>query len=146
MLQRFDHVTIVVRDMDGAKKFFNQLGFEQTLTAVISGEKFSRYMNVAGIEAEHVTLRHATASPRMEVQLLKYHHPEPVDDPQIRNLSKIGFNHVCFAVDDLDAALARLKPHGIEPKTEILDFHDRKLVFLPGPEGITLELSQWYEE
>jgi catechol 2,3-dioxygenase-like lactoylglutathione lyase family enzyme len=80
----------------------------------------------------------------MEVQLLKYHQPEPVDDPHIRNLSKIGFNHVCFAVDDLDAALAGLKTHGIEPKTDVLDFHDRKLVFLPGPEGITLELSQWY--
>lgn len=144
MLQRFDHVTIVVRDMDEAKRFFNCLGFEQTLAAVISGEKFSRYMGVDGIEAEHVTLKHAKASPRMEVQLLKYHQPKPVDDPNIRNLSKIGFNHVCFAVDDLDAALASLKTHGIEPKTEILDFHDRKLVFLPGPEGITLELSQWY--
>jgi catechol 2,3-dioxygenase-like lactoylglutathione lyase family enzyme len=144
MLQRFDHVTIVVRDMDSAKQFFGHLGFEQTLTALIKGEKFSQYMNVPGIEAEHVTLKHATASPRMEVQLLKYHHPEAAPDPQISNLSKIGFNHVCFAVDDMDAALASLKTHGIEPKTEILDFHDRKLVFLLGPEGITLELSQWY--
>jgi catechol 2,3-dioxygenase-like lactoylglutathione lyase family enzyme len=63
MLQRFDHVTIVVRDMDEAKGFFNLLGFEQTLSTVISGEKFSRYMGVDGIEAEHVTLKHATASP-----------------------------------------------------------------------------------
>jgi len=101
-------------------------------------------MNVPGIEAEHVTLKHTTAAPRLEVQLLKYHHPEPVDDPHIRDLSKIGFNHVCFAVEDMDAALASLKPHGIAPKTEILDFHDRKLVFLPGPERITVELSQWY--
>ncbi len=144
MIQRFDHVTIVVRDMEAAKRFFGYLGFEQTLTALIKGEKFSRYMNVTGIEAEHVTLKHAKASPRMEVQLLKYHHPEAAPDPQIRNLNKIGFNHVCFAVEDMDAALAKLKTHSIEPKTEILDFHDRKLVFLPGPEGITLELSQWY--
>ena len=144
MLQRFDHVTIVVQDMDAAKEFFSYLGFEQTLTAEITGEKFSRYMNVPGIDAEHVTLKHATASPRMEVQLLKYHYPEPTPDSQIRNLSKIGFNHVCFAVDDMDAALAKLKIHGIEPKTESLDFHDRKLIFLPGPEGITLELSEWY--
>ena len=28
MLQRFDHVTIVVRDMDEAKRFFSHLGFE----------------------------------------------------------------------------------------------------------------------
>jgi catechol 2,3-dioxygenase-like lactoylglutathione lyase family enzyme len=144
MIQRFDHVTIVVQDMAAAKEFFSHLGFEQTLTALIKGEKFSRYMNVAGIEAEHVTLKHATATPRLEVQLLKYHHPESTPDPQISNLSKIGFNHVCFAVDDMDAALASLKTHDIEPKTEILDFHDRKLVFLPGPEGITIELSQWY--
>ena len=60
-------------------------------------------MGVDGIEAEHVTLKHVKASPRMEVQLLKYHQPKPVDDINIRNLSKIGFNHVCFAVDDLDA-------------------------------------------
>jgi catechol 2,3-dioxygenase-like lactoylglutathione lyase family enzyme len=144
MLQRFDHVTIVVRDMEAAKEFFGHLGFEQTLTALIKGEKFSRYMNVPGIEAEHVTLKHTTAAPRLEVQLLKYHQPEVTPDPQISNLSKIGFNHVCFAVDDMYAALASLKTHGIEPKTEILDFHDRKLVFLPGPEGITVELSQWY--
>jgi len=24
-----------------------------------------------------------------------------------------------------------------------MDFHDRKLVFLRGPEGITVELAQW---
>jgi len=144
MLQRFDHVTIVVRDLEGAKQFFSHLGFEQTLTAEITGEKFSRYMNVAGIDAEHVTLKHATAMPRMEVQLLKYHQPSSTPDPLICDLSKIGFNHICFATEDLDAALARLKTHGIAPKTEVLDFHDRKLVFLPGPEGITLELSQWY--
>jgi hypothetical protein len=47
-------------------------------------------------------------------------------------------------VDDLDAELARLKANNIEPGTGILDFHDRKLVFITGPEGVTLDLSQWY--
>jgi catechol 2,3-dioxygenase-like lactoylglutathione lyase family enzyme len=141
---RFDHVTIVVMDMDEAKMFFDNLGFEETLSTVISGETFSRYMGVRGLVAEHKTLAHATASPRMEVQLLKYRQPEPLPDPNIKNLSKLGFNHVCFAVDDLDAELARLKTNNIEPRTEILNFHDRKLVFITGPEGITIELSQWY--
>jgi len=25
-----------------------------------------------------------------------------------------------------------------------MDFHSRKLVFLDGPEGVTVELSQWH--
>jgi hypothetical protein len=34
--------------------------------------------------------------------------------------------------------------NGFETRSEILDFHKRKLVFLDGPEGVTVELSQWY--
>jgi hypothetical protein len=28
-------------------------------------------------------------------------------------------------------------------RNEIMQFHDRKLVFLSGPEGVTVELAQW---
>jgi catechol 2,3-dioxygenase-like lactoylglutathione lyase family enzyme len=98
---------------------------------------------VDGIEAEHVTLVLADVSPRTEVQLLKYHHPDPLIDPAIANLTKLGFNHVCFAVDDLEAEVARLKSKGVQLRNEVMYFHSRKLVFLSGPEGITLELSEW---
>ncbi|HET8637418.1 MAG TPA: VOC family protein, partial [Acidobacteriaceae bacterium] len=93
--------------------------------------------------AEHVTLVLANVSPRTEVQLLKYHHPDPLPDPAIRNLTKLGFNHVCFAVDDLEAEVARLQAQGVQLRNEIMAFHDRKLVFLSGPEGITVELAEW---
>ena len=46
-------------------------------------------------------------------------------------------------MDDVDAELARLAAAGVAPKSGVLDFHDRKLVFLTGPEGITVELAQW---
>jgi catechol 2,3-dioxygenase-like lactoylglutathione lyase family enzyme len=144
MVRRFDHVTIVVTDIDKAKKFFGLLGFEEVMSVVISGERFSNYMGVEGIEAEHVTLALANASPRVEVQLLKYRHPDSLLDPNITNLTRIGFNHVCFAVDDMEAALEKLAANGIKPLNEVLDFHDRKLVFIPGPEGVTLELAEWY--
>jgi catechol 2,3-dioxygenase-like lactoylglutathione lyase family enzyme len=143
MITNFDHVTIVVTDADSAKRFFGLLGFVEDKSVVIKGPEFSRYMGVEGIEAEHVTLVLAGASPRTEVQLLKYHHPDPLPDPAVRNLTKIGFNHVCFAVDDLEAQLAKLRAQGIRPRNDVLDFHDRKLVFLSGPEGVTIELAQW---
>jgi catechol 2,3-dioxygenase-like lactoylglutathione lyase family enzyme len=40
----------------------------------------------------------------------------------------MGFNHICLAVDDIDAAVRRLSG---------------KLAFLLGPEGVTVELAQW---
>ena len=144
MIKRFDHVTIVVRDVEQARKFFGLLGFKEEMSVVISGEKFSRYMGVDGIEAEHVTLALAGASPRMEVQLLKYRHPEPIPDPDIAKLNKLGFNHVCFAVDDVEAEVRKLTANGVETRNEIMDFHNRKLVFISGPEGITVELSEWH--
>jgi catechol 2,3-dioxygenase-like lactoylglutathione lyase family enzyme len=144
MIKRFDHVTIVVTDLEKAKEFFGLFGFEEILSVSISGQRFSDYMGVDGIEARHVTLALANASPRLEVQLLQYLHPEPLPDPDITKLYRVGFNHVCFAVDKLDLAIAKLGAAGIKPRNEVLDFHDRKLIFFPGPEGITVELSEWY--
>ena len=143
MIKNFDHVTIVVRDVEAAKQFFGLLGFKEATSVVIAGQPFATYMGVDGIEAEHVTLALSNVSPRTEVQLLKYRHPDPISDPHISNLSKLGFNHVCFAVDDLEAEVARLKAHGVQLRNEVMDFHNRKLVFLSGPEGVTVELAEW---
>ena len=142
MVKHFDHVTVVVRDVEAAKRFFSLLGFEHERSVVISGEVFADYMGIAGIEAEHVTMVLAGAVPRTEVQLLAYRTPAAMPNPTIEQLNTIGYNHVCFAVDDLEGEVRRLVATGIETRTKVLDFRGRKLVFLRGPEGITVELSQ----
>ena len=76
MIRNFDHVTIVVRDVEAAKRFFALLGFKETKSVVISGKIMEDYMGVAGIEAEHVTLALENVTPRTEVQLLRYRHPD----------------------------------------------------------------------
>lgn len=143
MVSRFDHITVVVTDVAEAKGFFAQLGFLEQQSVVIAGGQFSKYMGIPDIEAEHVTLALANATPRVEVQLLRYRHPEPLRDSDISRLNKLGFNHVCFAVEDIEAEVRRLRAAGIETRNDIMEFHDRKLVFLYGPEGITVELAQW---
>jgi catechol 2,3-dioxygenase-like lactoylglutathione lyase family enzyme len=143
MVKHFDHVTIVVRDVEAAKRFFGLLGFEEVKSVVVSGTEMDRYMGVPGIEAEHVTLALAGAAPRNEVQILRYRRPEALPDPDITNLTKLGFNHVCFAVDDLDAEVRRIEAAGFRRRNEVMEFHERKLVFLVGPEGVTVELAQW---
>ena len=80
MPTHFDHLTIVVRDVDQAKAFFAILGFKEAISVVIAGEPFASYMGIPGIEAEHVTLVLENATPRTEIQLLRYRHPDPLLD------------------------------------------------------------------
>ena len=40
--------------------------------------------------------------------------------------------------------MTKLRAHGIEMRNALLDFHSRKLIFVKGPEGITVELSEWH--
>ena len=117
MNTHFDHVTVVVNDLERAKAFFGALGFKHGRSVVISGERFSRY-------------------------ILKYHRPLPPADPEIANLGRLGYNHLCFAVDSLDAALQQLGDAGFPARGDVLDFRGRKLVYVSGPEGITVELSE----
>ena len=55
----------------------------------------------------------------------------------------IGINHFGFALADLRTMLAVLEAKGVRQRGEMLEFPHRKLVFLEGPEGITIELSEW---
>jgi catechol 2,3-dioxygenase-like lactoylglutathione lyase family enzyme len=139
----FDHVTIAVEDLDGARRFFGLLGFEETAAVVVSGEEMSRYMGIPGWEADHVTLALPGVASHQEVQLLRFHHPRPPPRPEEGDLARLGFNHVCFAVDDLDATLATLRAAGVRTRSGILEFHDRRLVFLVGPGDVTVELAEW---
>ena len=85
-----------------------------------------------------------TDMPRTEIQLLHYQEPNPVPDSNIRDLHKIGMNHICFAVDDIEAEVAKLRANGFKTRNEIMDCHSRKLVFIDGPEGVTIELAEWH--
>lgn len=143
MLKRPDHVTVAVTDLAASRAFFELLGFEVTIEAVITGEIMSDYMGVPEIEADHVTMVLKGAEAHFEIQLLHYRNPKVAPDPAIRNLARPGFNHLCFAVDDIDGIIERLAAKGVQLRNKLMTFHDRKLVFVEGPERITIELAQW---
>lgn len=138
----FDHMTVVVTDLDDARRFFGLLGFVERIAVVASGEEIARYMGIPAWEADHVTLVLEGAAVHQEVQLLRFHHPAAAADAGAGSLTRTGFNHVCFRVRDLDAMLAHLAAHGITPRNDVMDFHDRRLVFLDGP-GVVVELAEW---
>ena len=138
----FDHMTVVVTDLDEGRRFFGLLGFVERVAVVARGEEMERYMGIPGWEADHVTLELCGAPVHQEVQLLHFRSPAVLEDAGAGTLTRTGFNHVCFRVRDLDVTLAHLAAHGVTPRNEVMDFHDRRLVFLDGP-GLVVELAQW---
>ena len=143
MVRQIDHVPVADRDADAGLCFFALLGSREVKSVVINGGPFAEYMGVPGIEAEHRTLVLENATPRFEKQLLTYRQPAVHADPAAGDLARTGFNHICFAVDDLDAEVARLTAAGVKLRNEVMLFHDRKRVFVAGPEGVVVELAQW---
>jgi catechol 2,3-dioxygenase-like lactoylglutathione lyase family enzyme len=141
----FDHITIVVTDLPEAQRFFGLLGFEESVAVVASGQRVADYMGIPGWESDHVTLVLRPGGDvrlHQEIQLLFFHQPPSVVDDGAGTLDRTGFNHVCFRVNDLAAMLEHLAANGISPRNEVLDYHDRKLVFLDGP-GVVVELAEW---
>ncbi len=143
MVSNFDHVTLVVTDVEAALEFFALLGFELDKSVVISGPLMEQYMGIAGLEADHITLVIPDADPRQEVQLLHFLAPPVQPDAGSGDLGRIGFSHVCFRVPDLDAAVRRLVEAGVQLRNEPMEFHDRKLVFVRGPSDVVVELAEW---
>ncbi len=68
--------------------------------------------------------------------------PKENEQPDGDSGSCLGYDHLGFWVDDLDAASSRLKGLGCTVSAGPTELHDRKIIFLKGPDTITLELMQ----
>ena len=143
MMLNPDHVTIAVADASTAIEFFALLGFRKDHVATIDGGIPARYMGMPDMKAQHITLVLEGADPHFEIQLLSFD-PSPGSDPGAHptNLRKLGFNHLAFRVDDIEAATAHLVANGVNMLSDEMDYIGRKLRLFEGPEGITFELVQ----
>ncbi len=55
----------------------------------------------------------------------------------------LGIRHIAFAVEGIEAVVAKLKEKGMETFSEIHDYEGMyKLCYVRGPEGIILELAE----
>jgi signal transduction histidine kinase/catechol 2,3-dioxygenase-like lactoylglutathione lyase family enzyme len=142
-IQRMDHVGIVVEDLAGAVTFFLELGLELELhgEAPVEGDWVDRVVGLEGVRAQIAMLQ--TPDGHGRVELTKFHTPSNAGNPRRAPANAPGIRHVAFAVEDIDAVLARLRAHGAELVGELGRYRDRyRLCHVRGPEGIIVELAQ----
>lgn len=140
-LQRIDHVSVNVRDLAAARAFFVDLGLEVVREGAVAGAWADRVTGLDGVKAEWVMLR--TPGGETNIEFISF--SSPADDGTLPqpSFNAPGIRHIAFAVEDIDAVVARLKHSGAEAFSEIERFEDGDtLCFVRGPEGMIIELEE----
>lgn len=144
-IHRIDHVGIIVNDLSAAKAFFLDLGLEMTGEGEVEGEWAERIIGLQDVKAEIIMLR--TPDGEANIELSKFHSPTDENGIQHPLANTLGIRHICFAVEDIEAIVAKLKKNGAELVGEIQTYENTyKLCYIRGPEGIILELAEQLEK
>jgi catechol 2,3-dioxygenase-like lactoylglutathione lyase family enzyme len=138
---RFDHVGVVVDDLDAATAFFAGLGFEREGGTLVEGEIVDAINGLDGVRADIVMVRTPDRTGRLE--LVKYHAPADEDGPQALPPNRLGLRHICLEVSDLDSIVGRLREQGLGLVGEVAAYGDvYRLCYVRGPEGLIVELAE----
>jgi lactoylglutathione lyase len=124
MSARFVHTCIRVRDIDRSADFYGWLGFERR--GQLNFE--SAYNVYLGLPGDGDVLELTVNVGRTE----RYDLGE-------------GYNHMAIVVDDLDALLAEVEPHGITPEKPPYAPGGReeyRICFVTDPDGYRIELIE----
>jgi catechol 2,3-dioxygenase-like lactoylglutathione lyase family enzyme len=105
-------VGIVVDDLADVAAFFVELGLELEGEAPVEGDWVDRVVGLEGVRAQIAMLQ--TPDGHGRIELTKFHTPSSDGGHQRAPANASGIRHVAFAVDDLDALLARLQARGAE--------------------------------
>jgi len=141
-LLRMDNVLLVVDDLKAAIAFFAALGLELEGEATVEGRSVDRVVGLDGVRSDIAMMRTPDGHGRIELD--KFHTPPAVrTGPEDAPVNTLGIRRIMFAVDDIDAVLARLRTHGAELVGEVVQYEDSyRLCYVRGPEGIIVALAE----
>jgi len=136
-----DHVGIIVNDLMAVKAFFLDLGLEVLAEWEVEGDRVvERVIGLDNVKNAAVML--GVPGGQSNVELVQF--LTPADEGGIQQLpaNALGIRHISFAVEDIEAIVARLKEKGAEPFSEIQYLAGYKVCYIRGPEGLILELGE----
>src|SRR5690349_16530858 len=140
-MPRFDHVGVIVNDLDATAEFFLFLGFEHGGRGTVDGEDVDKINGLDGVRAEFLFVR--TPDRTGSLELIKYHAPGDGEGPQALPANRPGYRHICVEVEGLNAIVEELKDRGFGTVGEVRDYGNAyRLVYVRGPEGLIVELAE----
>jgi catechol 2,3-dioxygenase-like lactoylglutathione lyase family enzyme len=140
-IQSLENVGIVVDDLAEAKAFFVELGLEQVGETEVAGEWVDRVVGLEDVRCELSMLQTPDGHGRLE--LMRFNSPAAREGDTNAPPNTLGIRRIAFSVDDIDAAVARLRDRGLELLGEVVRYEDiYRLCYVRGPEGIIVMLAE----
>jgi catechol 2,3-dioxygenase-like lactoylglutathione lyase family enzyme len=140
-LLRMDNVGIVVDDLAARIEFFIELGLELEGEGLIEGEWAGRVTGLRDQRVEIAMMR--TPDGHSRIELSRFLAPPVVADHRNAPVNALGYLRIMFAVDDIDAVLARLQRRGAQLVGEVVQYEDAyRLCYIRGPERLLIGLAQ----
>lgn len=140
-LKRLDNISIAVANLDGAIQFFVELGMVLEGRAPVSGAWADCVTGLSGMRVEIAMLR--TPDGHSRIELCRFDAPAVVEDHRTAPVNALGYMRVMFAVENMDATLARLALLGATLVGEVAQYENLyRLCYIRGPEGILIGLAE----
>jgi catechol 2,3-dioxygenase-like lactoylglutathione lyase family enzyme len=146
MIKQIDHLAIVVTDLEKSRKFFEILGFQESIRSTLDASFLESVTGIKGAAGSFVGMKHQKS--QLVIELLHFSSLKPLSDPECGHPGRIGFRHLAFSVQDIEHTVARLKESGVQFLSPIRTWEKtgKRLVYFHGPDGILMELAQYREE
>jgi catechol 2,3-dioxygenase-like lactoylglutathione lyase family enzyme len=141
-IQRMDHVSVVVDDLQSAIGFFTELGMEVEGAGRVEGDWVDRVNDLDDVRVDITMMKTPDGNGRLE--LTKFHSPTVISpEPENAPSNTLGLRSVMFAVDDIDDSVDRLKARGAELIGQIERYEEiYRLCYVRGPAGIIVSLAE----
>lgn len=136
------NTAIICEDLAAMTAFFVELGMEVEGETRVEGPWMDQVIDIDGAQCDIAMLRTPDGQGRLE--LSQFIRPKAVRATATNApVNTLGMGRVMFQVDDLDAALARIRKHGAIVLREVARYEDiYRLCYVRGPEGILVGLAE----
>ena len=140
-IQSLENVGVVVEDLAAVSEFFVELGLEQVGETEVAGEWVDRCVGLEDVRCEISMLQTPDGNGRLE--LMQFASPPAREGDRNAPPNTLGIRRLAFSVDDIDAAVARVRDRGLELLGEVVRYEDvYRLCYVRGPEGIIVMLAE----
>jgi catechol 2,3-dioxygenase-like lactoylglutathione lyase family enzyme len=140
MIRGIHHTSISTRDLDRLLYFYRDLlGLKQVLdTQIADNPSFDQVVSLEGARARGVFLQAGNAF----IEFWQYAAPEGKPPIEGRPVCDAGVTHMCFDIEDLEAAYDKLAPAGVTFLSRPQHLGSVITCYIRDPDGNLIELRQ----
>lgn len=117
-----------------------QLGLTLEGQTTVEGPSVARLIGLGDVRSSIAMLRNSDGQ---GIELDKFHTPDAVRfGPVKAPVNTLGLRRIMFAVEGIDAVVARMQAHGAELIGQMQYETSYRLAYIRGPEGIIVALAE----